>query len=202
MNVLDKYIEWKLKYINSNEPYKMLQKFKNNFNSLSESDKINFRFIFYNNYNKNISISLSKEELVNYKKCDVKIKYIIFSGLLKKLNNKKKIYLKLKLEKQKQLLGIIKFNEKRRELFRKRYSQLTIEKKKNINIKKKIKYSNMNLYQKKIFLNKQKELFNNRIINILKKELNTDNITEDDIILKKKYYWNNKYLKKKLKIIN
>ena len=60
----------------------------------------------------------------------------------------------------------------------------------------------MNLYQKKIFLNKQKELFNNRIINILKKELNTDNITEDDIILKKKYYWNNKYLKKKLKIIN
>ena len=104
MNVLDKYIEWKLKYINSNEPYKMLQKFKNNFNSLSESDKINFRFIFYNNYNKNISISLSKEELVNYKKCDVKIKYIIFSGLLKKLNNKKKNIFKIKIRKTKTII--------------------------------------------------------------------------------------------------
>jgi hypothetical protein len=30
----------------------------------------------------------------------------------------------------------------------------------------------------------------------LKKELNTDNITEDDIKLKKKEFWNKEYLKK------
>lgn len=201
MIIWDKYLAWKLKYINSNEPHKMLQKFKNNFNSLLESDKINFRCIFYNNYNNKISLSLSNKDLYNYKKCDIKIKYIIFPHLIKKLNNKKKNNLKLRLEKQKQLLGITKFNEMRRSLFRKRYSQLTIEKKKNINIKKKIKYSNMTSHQKNEFLNKQKELFNNRIINILKKELNTDNITEENIKLKKKEFWNKEYLKKNKKMI-
>ena len=200
MNIWEKYSKWKLIYINSDDNLKkeMLIKFKNNYNLLIDSDKIKFKFIFYYNFNKN-NIPLYLLRKTNNYKCDIKIKYIIFPNIYNRIKNLKIKNIKIRLEKEKKLLGIQEFNKKRRALFKKRYYNLTPEKKQKINIRKKYKYNIMNPEQKKIFLLKQKELFNIRIINELKKELNTEIINDIDIKKKKKEFWNNEYNKKLIK---